>query len=55
VYQPDWRSAERLAYTTALADLMAEIAPQGEALGAGCCRGSGPQAATQLGIADRTG
>jgi sugar phosphate isomerase/epimerase len=32
VYQPDWRSAERLAYTTALADLMAEIAPQGETI-----------------------
>ena len=30
VYQPDWRSAERLAYTTDLADLMAEIAPEGE-------------------------
>jgi hypothetical protein len=30
VYRPDWRSPERLAYTTALADLMAEIAPQGE-------------------------
>ncbi|MGR3717577.1 MAG: metabolite traffic protein EboE [Thermohalobaculum sp.] len=30
VYQPDWRSTERLAYTTALADLMAEIAPEGE-------------------------
>ncbi len=32
VYQPDWRSAERLAYTTALADLMAEIAPDGETI-----------------------
>jgi len=30
VYQPDWRSAERVRYTNALADLMAEIAPQGE-------------------------
>ena len=30
VYRPDWRSAERLAYTTALADLMAAIAPEGE-------------------------
>lgn len=30
VYQPDWRSAERVRYTTALADLMAEIAPSGE-------------------------
>jgi hypothetical protein len=30
VYRPDWRSAERLAYTTDLADLMAEIAPEGE-------------------------
>jgi sugar phosphate isomerase/epimerase len=30
VYQPDWRTPERLAYTTQLADLMAEIAPEGE-------------------------
>ncbi len=30
VYQPDWRAPERLAYTNALADLMAEIAPEGE-------------------------
>lgn len=30
VYQPDWRSAERVRYTNALADLMAEIAPPGE-------------------------
>ncbi len=30
VYRPDWRSTERLAYTNALADLMAEIAPDGE-------------------------
>jgi hypothetical protein len=30
VYLPDWRSADRLAYTTDLADLMAEIAPKGE-------------------------
>lgn len=30
VYQPDWRSAERVKYTNALADLMAEIAPKGE-------------------------
>jgi hypothetical protein len=30
VYQPDWRSAERLSYTNDLADLMAEIAPAGE-------------------------
>lgn len=30
VYQPDWRSAERVRYTNALADLMAEIAPTGE-------------------------
>lgn len=30
VYQPDWRSAQRVRYTNALADLMAEIAPQGE-------------------------
>ncbi|MEC9483718.1 MAG: metabolite traffic protein EboE [Halomonas sp.] len=29
-YQPDWRSEERLAYTKALADLMASIAPAGE-------------------------
>ncbi len=32
VYQPDWRSAERVRYTNALADLMAEIAPAGEML-----------------------
>lgn len=30
VYQPDWRSAERVKYTNDLADLMAEIAPTGE-------------------------
>ncbi len=30
VYQPDWRSAERVKYTNELADLMAEIAPAGE-------------------------
>jgi sugar phosphate isomerase/epimerase len=30
VYQPDWRSAERVRYTNTLADLMAEIAPKGE-------------------------
>lgn len=30
VYQPDWRSAERVHYTNSLADLMAEIAPHGE-------------------------
>ncbi|MHB0775284.1 metabolite traffic protein EboE [Halomonas sp. WWR20] len=29
VYQPDWRTEERLAYTNALAKLMAEITPQG--------------------------
>lgn len=29
VYLPDWRAEERLAYTTALADLMAEINPEG--------------------------
>lgn len=29
VYRPDWREPERLAYTCALADLMAEIAPPG--------------------------
>lgn len=32
VYQPDWRSGERVRYTTALADLMAEIAPEGEVI-----------------------
>jgi sugar phosphate isomerase/epimerase len=30
VYQPDWRSPVRVAYTNDLADLMAEIAPPGE-------------------------
>jgi sugar phosphate isomerase/epimerase len=30
VYLPDWRSPERLAYTVALAGLMADIAPPGE-------------------------
>jgi hypothetical protein len=30
VYQPDWRTADRLAYTTALAELMAQIGPAGE-------------------------
>jgi len=30
VYQPDWRSDERVRYTNVLADLMAEIAPSGE-------------------------
>jgi len=30
VYQPDWRSEERIRYTNALADLMAELAPEGE-------------------------
>ncbi|MEM7522837.1 MAG: metabolite traffic protein EboE [Pseudomonadota bacterium] len=29
VYLPDWRSAERLTYTAALAELMAEINPEG--------------------------
>lgn len=29
VYLPDWRSPERLAYTLALAELMADIAPEG--------------------------
>ncbi len=33
VYQPDWRLPERLCYTNALADLMAEIAPRGEMTG----------------------
>jgi len=32
VYQPDWRSAERVKYTNELADLMAEIAPVGETI-----------------------
>jgi len=32
VYQPDWRSPERVRYTNALADLMAEIAPPGEVI-----------------------
>ncbi|MFZ3584748.1 metabolite traffic protein EboE [Loktanella sp. DJP18] len=30
VYRPDWREPERLRYTCELADLMAEIAPEGE-------------------------
>ena len=30
VYRPDWREEERLRYTCGLADLMAEIAPEGE-------------------------
>ena len=30
VYRPDWREPERLRYTCALVDLMAEIAPAGE-------------------------
>ena len=30
VYQPDWLSAERVAYTCALADLMAELASDGQ-------------------------
>lgn len=29
VYLPDWRAEERIAYTTALADLMAELNPEG--------------------------
>lgn len=29
VYEPDWRAAERLAYTCALADLMADLNPAG--------------------------
>ena len=33
VYRPDWREEERLRYTCALADLMAEIAPEGDAGG----------------------
>lgn len=32
VYRPDWREAERLAYTCELADLMAEIAPESGAV-----------------------
>jgi sugar phosphate isomerase/epimerase len=30
VYQPDWRSEKRVRYTNALADLMAELAAEGE-------------------------
>lgn len=30
VYQPDWRNEARVRYTNALADLMAELAPEGE-------------------------
>lgn len=30
VYQPDWRSEERVRYTNAVADLMVEVAPKGE-------------------------
>lgn len=29
VYLPDWRAAERVEYTTALADLLAEVNPEG--------------------------
>ena len=29
VYLPDWRAKERVAYTTALADLLAEVNPEG--------------------------
>ena len=32
VYQPDWLAPERLAYTRALANLMADIGPDGEVL-----------------------
>ncbi|MEP3331994.1 metabolite traffic protein EboE [Sedimentitalea sp.] len=32
VYQPDWRDEERVRYTCALADLMADIAPTGETI-----------------------
>lgn len=32
VYQPDWRSEARVRYTNALADLMADLAPPGEAV-----------------------
>ncbi len=32
VYEPDWRDPARLAYTCALADLMADIGPAGEML-----------------------
>ncbi|MCF3973981.1 metabolite traffic protein EboE [Paracoccus sp. EGI L200073] len=30
VYQPDWRSEDRVRYTNALADLMTHLAPEGE-------------------------
>ncbi|MCG6902803.1 MAG: metabolite traffic protein EboE [Rhodobacter sp.] len=46
VYQPDWRSDERVRYTNALADLMAEIAPQGEVVSLSTVPGTfGPLAA----------
>ena len=50
VYRPDWREPERLRYTCALADLMAELAPEGETVslstvpGAYAPRGEGAEA-----------
>ncbi len=40
VYQPDWRSAERVQYTNDLADLMAEIGPRGETISLSTVPGS---------------
>ncbi len=40
VYQPDWRQEARFEYTCALADLMAEIAPEGETVSLSTVPGS---------------
>ena len=40
VYRPDWREEERLRYTCDLADLMAEIAPEGEVVSLSTVPGS---------------
>lgn len=71
VYLPDWRSAERLAYTTALAELMADLASPGDFVslstvpGAFAPNGRGAEAAMAetmlraaahlVGLRDRTG
>jgi sugar phosphate isomerase/epimerase len=71
VYQPDWRTEERVAYTNGLADLMAELNPAGEILtistvpGSDKANGRGHEAAIAdnmlrsvahlVGLAKRTG